>query len=713
VLQVPTKAKLRTVAGPLWLVYLLCGSALIGAYYLMPRDRVGCLIRVGTYCVVSASAVVAVWLGVRRHQPRPKLPWLLLGASQLVYFAADATFYFAHYVLGSKAFPAPADAVYLAHYPLVLAGLMLLIRRRAPGRDLPGLVDASVLAVVAALLSWLFLIGPTAHFEAPTLAKATSLAYPVMDLTLLAVALRLMLGVGRRPLSFFLLSGNLLAFFTADTAYSYQQLEGTYHTGNVLDAIWLGGTLLLGAAALHPTMRRLAERAPTTDTGLGPIRVAALFAAALVAPAVLLVQDIRGWLHDVPVTATACALLFALTLVRMTGLVADQRRLASTDALTGLRTRRFLEAQLPVEIARARRAGDSMALFIVDVDHFKSVNDRFGHPAGDRALAEIANRLRAASRDGDVLARYGGEEFALLSPDIAADELPIVAERLRARVADTPIELACGSSVAVTVSVGTASYPLHADGPTELIALADRALYRAKAQGRDRVVVGDCPEAIPSTAAVSGDQVPMVDFLQRVADDIDDWMSSYEHSRAIGRWVTTLSVEMGHDRAVTVRAGLAGRLHDIGKIVVPRDILTKPTALSDEEWAMLRHHPYHGARLALVVPGFERVADIIGQHHERFDGSGYPNHLTGADILLEARILAVCDSWAAMRSDRPYQMMLTEDQAREQVRKGRGSQFDPDVADLFLDLHSRGLVGDLRQVRPHSTRASVLQNINS
>jgi two-component system cell cycle response regulator len=714
VLQVPTRAKLRSVAGPLWLVYLLCGSALIGAYYLVPRgDRVGCLTRVGMYCLISASPVVAVWIGVRRNRPRPKLPWLLLGASQLVYFAADSTFYFAHYVLGSKAFPAPADALYLAHYPLVVAGLTLLIRRRTPGRDLPGLLDASVLAVVAALLSWLFLIAPTARFDSPTLAKATSLAYPVMDLALLAVALRLMLGVGRRPAPFFLLSGNLLLIFTADTLYSYQQLEGTYHTGNGLDAIWLVGNLALGAAALHPTMNRLAERSPTTDTGLGPTRTVALFAAALVAPAILLVQDIRGSLRDVPVTAAACALLFALTLIRMTGLVADQRRLAITDALTGLRTRRHLEAQLPVEIVRARRAGDSVALFIVDVDHFKSVNDRFGHPAGDRALTEIAARLRAASRDGDVLARYGGEEFALLSRNVAADELAVVAERLRARVADAPIHLACGATVAVTVSVGTASCPLHTDDPTDLVAMADRALYRAKSQGRDRVVVGDCAEAMPTTAAVSGDQVPMVDFLQHVADEIDAWMSSYEHSRAIGRWVTTLSGEMGHDRAVTLRAGLAGRLHDIGKIVVPRDILTKPTSLTDEEWAMLRHHPYHGARLALVVPGFERIADIIGQHHERFDGSGYPKHLAGADILLEARILAVCDSWAAMRSDRPYQLMLTEDQAREQVRKGRGTQFDPDIADLFLDLHSRGLVGDLRQVRPQSARASVLQNISS
>ncbi|OLB81878.1 MAG: diguanylate cyclase [Actinobacteria bacterium 13_2_20CM_2_71_6] len=707
-----------------WLAYLAVGLALTVAYYLMPQHGIAAVLRVVVYCSISASAALAVLVGVRRNRPWPELPWLLLGLSQLVYAGADAAFYVAHYVLHSEAFPAPADALYLSHYPLVVIGLTLLIRRRTPGRDRPGLLDASAIAVVAALLLWLFLIAPEARFASPTLVKVVSLAYPVMDLAMLVVGLRMILGAGARPVSFYLLSGNLLAIFTADTLYGYQQLNGAYQAGNFLDAIWLGGNLALGAAALHPTMNRLSERSPASVTSPGPLRIGALFAAALVAPAVLLVQDWTGGLKDVPVTATACAILFAVTLIRMAGLVADQRRLAVTDALTGLRTRRFLEAALPVEISRANRAGGSVALFIIDIDHFKSINDRYGHPAGDHALTQVAERLRAAAGPGDMLARYGGEEFALLSPGTGDGDLAGIAERLRARVAGEPIQLCAANQAVITVSVGAASAPLHGADPTGLVATADRALYRAKAQGRDRAVIGDRPEAVPAATLVSGDQVPMVEFLQHVADEIDAWLSSYEHSRAIGRWVTRLSVELGHDRASTLRAELAGRLHDVGKVVIPPDILTKAAALSPEEWMMLREHPDHGARLTGIVPGLGTVASIIRQHHERYDGAGYPDRRAGTEILIEARVLSVCDSWAAMRSDRPYHRMLGEDEAREQLRLGRGGQFDPEIVDLFLDLHERGVVGELARMRPapvpvpaarvpYPASASVFQNISS
>src|SRR5437588_6127235 len=192
-----------------------------------------------------------------------------------------------------------------------------------------------------------------------------------MDLAMFAVALRLILGGGRRPASFFLLSTNLLAIFTADTIYVWQQLSGTYHTGNLLDAIWLGGNLALGAAALHPTVSQLGDRSPARDPSLGPARITALTGAALIAPATLLIQHARGELREVPAIAAACAVLFVLTIARLGSLVADQRRLAITDALTGLRTRRFFQSQLPVEVSRARRAGRPLAGFIIDVDHFK------------------------------------------------------------------------------------------------------------------------------------------------------------------------------------------------------------------------------------------------------------------------------------------------------------------------------------------------------
>jgi two-component system cell cycle response regulator len=700
-----------------WLGYLAGGFVVVAGYYLTSGQGDGRILRVVLYCLVSTSAAVAVGYGVARNKPRPLLPWLLLGLSQLVYAAADATFYIAHYVFDQTGYPSAADVLYLAHYPLVLAGLALFIRQRTPGHDRPGLLDAAVLAVAAGMVSYLFIIVPQASAESAALVKAASVAYPVMDLAMLAVALRLILGPGRRPASFFLLIANLFAIFGADTIYVLQQIHQDYVVGNFLDAVWLTGNLALGAAALHPTMARLGERAPVRNASLGPARMAVLLAAVLIAPAILLVQDARGAYDGIPVAAVACAVLFGLTIARMAGLVTDQRRLAITDGLTGLHTRRFLEEQLALEEARARRSGTLIALFIVDVDHFKSINDRYGHPAGDLALIEIAARLREVTRPGDVLARYGGEEFALLVPGASADELSGLAERLRNQVASSPITVRADTYVAVTISVGSASFPLHGEDPAELVAAADRALYRAKAEGRNRAVIGESRAPTPFLIGLAEEHGAMVDFLRHVADEVDARLSVHEHSRAVGRWSLLLSGELGHDEATSARVELAGRLHDIGKVVLPDGILTKPGALTDEEWRLLRQHPDHGSRLALLVPGFGAVAEIIRQHHERYDGTGYPDRRGGTDIRVESRILAVCDSWAAMRSDRVYQPSLSEDRAREQLRLGRGTQFDPDLVDLFLGLHEHGRLGELHVVGSEASQdawsARVFQNVSS
>lgn len=677
-----------------WLSYLVTGFALVGIYYLIPREGSMLVVRVVVYCAISASAAIAVLTVVILRPVGPRLPWLLLGLSQVVYAMADATFYVAHYLLGNLAYPSLADLLYLSHYPLVVVGLALLIRRRSPGRDRPSLIDAAVLAVVAAMLSWLFLIGPQASLDAPLLVKATSLAYPVADMAMLAVALRLVMGAGRRPTSFFLLCGYLFAIFAADTIYAYQQLHGSYVAGNFLDAIWLAGNLALGAAALHPTRAWIGEQGKSRDQALGPARMLAITAAALIAPATLLAQYARGQLSGIPVVAVACAVLFVLTITRLAGVVADQRRLAITDVLTGLHTRRFLEANLPLELARARRGGSAPAIFILDVDHFKSINDRYGHPAGDRALVEIARRLRAAARDGDLLARHGGEEFAVLVPNARPQELAGIAERLRQRIASSPFALTEDRWIAITVSVGAACFPVHGGNPGDLMSAADRALYQAKAHGRNRVMVAGAPSS-PAGGPIpqSLDRTALVDYLRHVADRVDGMLSGFEHSQAISRWTVALGQEFGLDETTRRCTELAGRLHDIGKIIVPEAVLTRPGDLTEQERAEIRRHPDYGYRMARLVPGLDTVATIIRQHHERFDGLGYPDRLAGPSILFGARILAVCDAWAAMLSDRPYQGMISEERAREELARGRGGQFDPDVVDVFLELHERGLLG--------------------
>jgi diguanylate cyclase (GGDEF)-like protein len=692
-----------TVAGTgrrLWVLYLITGFAGVAAYYGSVELAASPIIRVVLYCLVSASAAVALFFGCFRNHPRALAPWLLLGLSQVVYAAADTSFYVSHFIAGNAQFPALADVLYLAHYPLLVAGLVALIRLRTPGWDVPSLLDAALLAVVGGMLSWLYLIAPQAHADSPMLVKIVSVGYPMMDLAMFAVALRLILGQGTRPVPFFLLSVNLAAFVAADTIYVMQQINGTYVAGNFLDLMWLAGNLALGAAALHPTMGRVAEPARDIAVGPGPVRITALCIAALVAPATVFIQYTRGAYSDIPVAAFACAVLFMLTIARLAGLVQQQRLLAVTDVLTGLRTRRYFEAQLLAELTKARRTGGSLAVLIADVDYFKSVNDRYGHPIGDQVLIEIGRRLRAVTRTGDYLARYGGEEFAILVRDAGPDEPAVIAERLRQEVADRPIVVSGDKWIGATISVGTASYPVHGTTPVELVVAADSALYSAKAQGRDRVVLADvegAPAAKPEERSLTVD-------LENVADEVDSWLSTHEHSKPVGHWARLVATGMGLSPDVIHRAELAGRLHDIGKVLVPQEVWSKQDPLSTEEWALVRQHPEFGWRLAKTVTGLDDVADVIRQHHERFDGSGYPGGLAGTHIRIEARILAVCDSWAAMLADRPYQKAITEDQAVRELLSGRGTQFDPDVVAEFLELRLRGRLGPLPLLDPHARR---------
>lgn len=684
-------------------MYLAFGFVVVVAYYVSLALDAPAVVGVLLYTTVSTSSAVAVLYGCYRYRPKPLLPWLLLGASVVIYAAADASFYVTHNIVGDTRYPGLADVFYLAHYPLVVAGLVLLIRLRTPGRDLPSLLDAALLAVAAGMLSWLYLLAPTAQAQVPTLAKAASLTYPMMDLAMFAVALRLILGTGRRPAAFLLLSTNLFAFFAADSIYVLQQLSGTYAAGNFLDAIWLAGNLALGAAALHPTMRSLGEPATVTDPGPGPARIIALCAAALVAPATLLVEYFRGKYHGIPVIAVACGLLFLLTIARLAVLVAQQRRLAITDMLTGLRTRRYFEARLVTELAHARRTGTPLAVLLADVDHFKSINDSFGHPGGDQVLIEIARRLRNGIRQEDVLSRYGGEEFAVLVRGAAADDPSNIAERLRRKVSGSPVVVRDDTAVEVTISVGTATFPLHGDTPHELVIAADRALYSAKCHGRNRIDVGPCG---PLTAAGPNGTADMIAYLEHVADLVDSWLSNHEHGRAVSRWAALTAVELGLDSECVRRTSLAGHLHDVGKVLVPNEVWTKNAPLSEEDWQQVRQHPDNGYRMLCVVPGLADTALVVRQHHERFDGTGYPDRLAGDQIRLEARILTVCDSWAAMLADRPYHVPRTEAEAREELLRCRGSQFDPDVVDAFLRLHSSGRLGDLAQL-PSATPAEA------
>ncbi|MFI7600261.1 diguanylate cyclase [Actinoplanes sp. NPDC049681] len=499
-----------------WVVWTAGALVLLAAYYVVPALGAAGL-QTFLYCLISGSSAVAIVAGIRRHRPRLSSIWWLLAAGQLMYLGGDITYYVASQ--DDSSYPPLANVLYLSQYVFVAAALVRLNRKRSPERNVAALVDTTILAVGVGVLWWVFLIHPTVTTPGiGTVDRIAATAYPTMDLCVLTVAIRLLLSGGARQPAYQLLLAFLGLTLVADTTYGLLTLMGMFADGGWPDAIWMLSYVALGAAGLHPSMRRAAE--PTQSrSGATTFRLVLLGIATSMAPAVLVVQNLRGANSSDLVVVGASGVLFLLVLIRMAGLIAAQRRLAITDALTGLYTRRFLSEQLRVEIDRSSRHGGSFALLLIDVDHFKRVNDTYGHPAGDQVLVEVARRLRSTCRGSDVVARFGGEEFAVLAAATGHEDLGVLAERIRERMNEAPVLVDGRTPIAVTVSVGGAAVvPPHTVAADRLVNAADGALYAAKRGGRDRVVIADpADRTLPAPA----DVVPAE--LVELDQHIQDW----------------------------------------------------------------------------------------------------------------------------------------------------------------------------------------------
>lgn len=271
---------------------------------------------------MGLSTAVAIAVGVARHSPRPRLPWILFVVAQVLFVVGDL-FYYTY----DLSFPSVGDAFYIAFYPVQAAGLLVLIRSREPGRDWASLLDALVITVGFGLLSWVYLIEPyTRHADDSQLSRLVSMAYPAMDVLLLAVAVRLMIGGGSRPRAFHLMTASIVCLIGTDVAYGAIELNGSYSVGSALDVGWMATYLLWGAAALDPSMVRLSERSSSGAAPLSERRLVLLAASSLVGPVMIMVNSqwpIDGF--DARVAAVASVLIFVLVLTRMLGLVSDLR----------------------------------------------------------------------------------------------------------------------------------------------------------------------------------------------------------------------------------------------------------------------------------------------------------------------------------------------------------------------------------------------------
>ena len=478
----------RAPAASAW--YSLACAAGIALYFLLPSttsQNVG-------FIVSNLIGAVAVLVGVARYRPAGAWAWRLLALYSLCTAAGNTIWLLYDSVLHIAPFPSPGDAIFLSGYLVEAAGLLLLLRRRSPGRDIAALTDAAIITTGFAVASWVFLMSPLARDATLTLlGRVTSLGYPAADLLVLMIGARLFAGRVTRTPAFGLLGGTLVVQLVADAAFAVLNLAGTYHTGHPVDALILIYNVGLGAAALHPSMAAVTDPQPPLSARVGWRRLAVLTLASLLAPVVLLGQILAGDNLDLAVTAAGGVLLFLLVLARMAGLVRTlDRTLASRqalerelehlvhhDPLTGLANRRLFNDRLAGAIA----AGAAPALLYLDLDGFKRTNDELGHAAGDALLTGVSARLSGCVRGADTVARLGGDEFAVLLP--GADEAE--AARVAMRVLDAlapPVALE-GADVQVRASIGVAMAAAGQD-PEQLLHHADLAMYRVKAAGTGR-----------------------------------------------------------------------------------------------------------------------------------------------------------------------------------------------------------------------------------
>jgi two-component system, cell cycle response regulator len=596
--------------------------------------------------------------------------WLLVALGIATWSAGEI--YYTQVLWDAEEIPVPsaADVGYLLLCPLWFAGFALIARQRVRGAVKTVWMDGVCAALAVGAVGAAVVFEPVAHAaEGRPLAVATNLAYPIFDLVVVAMLVAVMALRGWRfDRTFALLGAGVVAFWVADSVYLVQTANGTYTTGGAYDAGWWLGLVLISLASWQPASAARAAHRESTMTIVMPV------AFATMAVGVLGYGSLR--LHHVGPLAVvlACGSLamvlgrLVLTFRAHSAMLRASRHEARNDALTGLPNRRALQLDLDDALAEAER-GIRGVLVLFDLDGFKHYNDSFGHQAGDALLVRLGAALERDLATRGTAYRMGGDEFcALLHPGL---------QPIGPLVEDAAIALSDhGEGFSVTSSWGSVILGEEARDPEEALKLADQRMYARKRSGRTSV----------------GRQT--TDVLLRALAERHPDLDGHSCDVALLAETTARSLGLEADDMEAVRQ--AAQLHDIGKVAIPEAILHKAGPLDDDEWIFMRRHSEIGERIIGEAPALSRVAAMVRASHERFDGGGYPDGLSGRDIPLGARIVAVCDAFDAMITERPYSPAKTPDEAERELRACAGTQFDPVVVEAFCS--SRGTIAHLRAV---------------
>ncbi|HEY7132601.1 MAG TPA: diguanylate cyclase, partial [Candidatus Limnocylindrales bacterium] len=353
---------------------------------------------------------------------------------------------------------------------------------------------------------------------------------------------------------------------------------------------------------------------------------------------------------------------------------------ATMDRLTGVSNRATLLASLFAEVERANRYERPLSVAFVDIDHFKAVNDTYGHAAGDIVLRGVAQTIKDNLRASDSVGRYGGEEFMLLLTETDVEEGSVLTEKLRNLVARQRFTIGPDQEISVTISIGIAGGGGGLLRTDTLVRDADAAMYSAKSLGRNQTYVFAEPDedARVPRAPISPAGRALAVEVGRAAREaatasLTAVIAPLPHYRGqpsplIASIVTIMARNLDLSEGEVERIRVAALLHDVGKVAVPQDILDKPAALTSNEWRTVVQHPRIGQVILEQASALKDAVPIILHHHERYSGHGYPFGLRGNDIPLGARIVAIADAYDAMTHDRPYKRAISHDDAIKELR---------------------------------------------
>jgi two-component system cell cycle response regulator len=612
--------------------------------------------------LVASSALCllrAAWSRLERGA------WSALGVGLGSWALGEIVFTLDPAQVSAGSFPAASDFLWLVFYPAAFLTFGLLVRAR--GRQFyPSLwLDGAVGAVAVAALACQFILPPIIAGTGGSLSSVVGdLIYPLGDLLLLCFVVALLAVTGWRP-------GRVLGTVAVGLALSgvadglSLYWSATGHSGSsVFDSLWPASAVALGCAAWQPAR-------PSAVIGLHGRRLLvfplAFAAAALGLLALQQAQPLQDAAYVLALLTIAGAIVrMGLTFSENLVLVDRSRHEALTDPLTDLGNRRQLLLALE-DALQSASARAPWALLLFDLNGFKRYNDTFGHPVGDALLARLGAKLAEAVAPEGRAYRLGGDEFCVLtrveqrSPEaVAAAAVAALSER--------------GQGFDISTACGCMMLPEEAQDSSMALRLVDERLYADKRSRHPSDAPDQLRDVLMQVIAESEPELP--EHLHEVA------LLAHALGRRMGL--------AGEDLEIMVRAA---ELHDVGKVAVPDAILEKTTALEPGERSIIERHCEVGERILAAAPAMVPVARLVRASHERYDGHGYPDRRSGTEIPMGARILAVCDAFHAMTSDRPYHRAIGATEAIAELRREAGGQFDPGVVEAFCTELAAGRLG--------------------